>query len=99
MIQIIAKSTTPQSVIKASVCLKSYMLYMPDEVQSRGLIKSFFSVIDKLLDIKLVEQLSNYIGNIVMVVSEKLPNIKAGMVELNRRLLEKLSKCALPSTI
>ena len=75
------------------------MLYMPDEVQQRGLLKSFFSVIDKLLDIKLVEQLSNYIGNIVMVVSEKLPNIKAGMVELNRRLLEKLSKCALPSTI
>lgn len=99
IVEIALKSNTPQSVIKASVCLKCYALYIPKELEARGCINSFFEVMDRLLDPTQPEIHSTYIGNIVMVVTEQIQRNKAGMTELSRRLLARLSKSSLPSTI
>lgn len=99
IVDIIVKSSNPLSVIKSTVCLKSYLLYTIDYVTKHNLLKPVFAVLDKLLDTKEIEILSQYVGNLVMVVTERLPNNKEGNIELMRRVLVKLQKCAIPSTV
>ena len=99
IIQIILKSTNPISVIKATVCLKSYLLYTTSYVLEKNLMKPVFSVLDRLLEPKEMEILSQYVGNLVMVVTENIPGSKEATMVLMKRLLTKLNKCALPSTV
>lgn len=99
IIEIILRSSNPFSVIKSTVCLKSYLLYTIDHVLEHNLLKPVFGVLDRLLDVKELEFLSQYVGNLVMVITEKIPGHKEGNIELMKRVLTKLQKCAVPSTI
>lgn len=97
---IILMSQNPIAVIKASVCLKSYFLYTYEHLQNRNLMSKVFSVLDRLLKPKEMEILSQYCGNLVMVITERIQNDnKEASIELMKRLLTKLSKSALPTTV
>ena len=49
IIQIILRSSNPISVVKASVCLKSYFLYTYNVITQKGLMSKVFPVLDRLL--------------------------------------------------
>lgn len=49
IIDIILKSSNPISVVKASVCLKSYFLYTYGVISQNGLMSKVFPVLDRLL--------------------------------------------------
>ena len=70
---ILMVSDNPIPVVKSSVCIKSYLLYFYSEVVSRGLSEKVYALLERLLDPKEVEILSYYVGNILMILFDKVP--------------------------
>jgi hypothetical protein len=59
-----------------------------------------FPVLDRLLSASEQEIISQYCGNLVMVITEKIQNEnRDASLELLKRLLTKLMKSALPTTV
>jgi hypothetical protein len=100
IVDIILLSTNPISVVKATVCLKSYFLYSYIILRGKNLMSKVFSVLDRLLQPREMEILSQYSGNLVMVITDRIQNDnRDASMELMKRLLIKLSKSSLPTTI
>ena len=94
----VLNSTNVIAVIKSTVCIKAYMLHMPEELINKGYKPTVYKMLKKLLDPKETEILSNYIGNIVMITIEKIDQSSSN-IELLTVSLQKMLKCSLPSTI
>jgi len=97
-------SQNPNPVIKCSVCIKSYLLYYYPQVEQRKFGPRIYELLDRLLNPKEIEVLSYYVGNILMILFEKVPaadQMPKNDVhnELLRKLVTKLAKCMLPSTV
>lgn len=69
---IVLKSQNPMPVVKSTVCIKSYLLYMYPQIEARKLSPLIYSILDRLLNPKETEMLSYYIGNILMIMFEKV---------------------------
>ena len=101
---ILRVSQNPNPVIKCSVCVKSYLLYYYPQVEQRKYGPKIYELLDRLLNPKEVEVLSYYVGNILMILFEKvrpahqMPKNDIHN-ELLRKLVTKLTKCMLPSTV
>ena len=79
ILEVVNTSNNPIPVIKASICIKSYLLYTFEEVDKKQiLLPKVYRMLDRLLDIKEQETISFYLGNILMILFEKVTMSKSG---------------------
>jgi hypothetical protein len=69
---IVATCDNPIVVIKASICLKSYLLYLYPQVEARKLNTFLYTALDRLLQSKEQETMSFYLGNTMMILFDKV---------------------------
>ena len=81
VVGIVNTSSNPIPVIKASICVKSYLLYLFPQVEKSQLTGQIYSMLDRLLDPKEQETISFYLGNILMILFEKVRILELGPQE------------------
>lgn len=72
VIEIVNTSGNPIPLIKASICVKSYLLYLFPQIEKRQSIGQIYKMLDRLLEPKEQETISFYLGNILMILFEKV---------------------------
>lgn len=72
LIGIVKTCDNPIVVIKASICVKSYLLYLYSEVEARKLTPLLYTALDRLLQPKEQETMSFYLGNTMMILFDKV---------------------------
>jgi hypothetical protein len=70
---IVATNDNPIVVIKASICMKSYLLYLFPQVEGRKLNPLLYTALERMLQPKEQETMSFYLGNTMMILFQKVP--------------------------
>lgn len=82
IVKIAANSQNDIPVVKCTICIKSYLLYLYPELEQRKLLPGVYTVLERLLKPKESENRCAYVGNILMIVFEKVASPHGRFLDL-----------------